>query len=255
MYSSYRYYGLGQRYVDSNTQINLSKIAYNCAEECMVFTISFLNLHQEDLSMKYYLDEITITTPDGYTETLSLHTQICYLLRFSDKEVNHRVYNNNFKKFYITPWCLKNNPFPGKQCCSKIKFTISAVDTDGKRETATWALDAMDADIQGAFGEEIDEYDDGYTTHDSATKIPSFDEYLCKCKMKENGYTISESADLSAEERQEILLTLIRYNMVSKIDVIHVLRDFIEARKNVPHYQKAIAKWKEDLSVVERTWY
>ena len=61
------------------------------------------------------------------------------------------------------------------------------------------------------------------------------------------GYNVDKRMDLSQGERQRIIAMVIGNDLISKREVINLLRSFIERSKNRENYGQSVRKWEEDL--------
>lgn len=72
--------------------------------------------------------------------------------------------------------------------------------------------------------------------------------------LKLCGYNVSQSDDLTPEERKSILKYLIDHNIMTKPQIIDYLNFFINQSQNRSNMDEAVRRWKEDLSWV-RTYH
>lgn len=68
--------------------------------------------------------------------------------------------------------------------------------------------------------------------------------------LKLCGYNVSQSDNLTPEERQSILKYLIDHNILAKPQIIDYLNFFINQNQNRSNMEEAVRRWKEDLSWV-----
>lgn len=70
------------------------------------------------------------------------------------------------------------------------------------------------------------------------------------------GYSVSQTDDLPAVQRQKILAAIVDNNVISKSDVISYLNSFIDLRKNQKNadgsmkFRVAIKRWTEDRDFI-----
>ncbi len=70
--------------------------------------------------------------------------------------------------------------------------------------------------------------------------------------LRQEGYTVSQKEDLSDYERQQILLSVMRRNLMSKWQIIEHIELQISLRRNNRMYNVAISKWERDLTFLRR---
>ena len=70
--------------------------------------------------------------------------------------------------------------------------------------------------------------------------------------LRREGYTVSQKEDLSDYERQQILLIVMRRNLMSKWQIIEHIELQISLRRNNRMYNIAISKWERDLAFLRR---
>ena len=70
--------------------------------------------------------------------------------------------------------------------------------------------------------------------------------------MRQEGYTVSQKEGLSDYERQQILLSVMRRNLMSKWQIIEHIELQISLRRNNKMYSMAISKWERDLSFLRK---
>ena len=87
------------------------------------------------------------------------------------------------------------------------------------------------------------EYDSQYT---------DISPWLGSSLFSRNGYSVSETAGLSAHQRQKILKTLVDEGKCTKYDVISYLQNRISLNANRPGFISALAKWRADISYIKR---
>lgn len=68
--------------------------------------------------------------------------------------------------------------------------------------------------------------------------------------LKQYGYNVSKTEDLSDTIRQKILAVLIDNHIVTKNDIISYLDFFVSQRRYQSKYEQAISKWEEDREFV-----
>ena len=68
--------------------------------------------------------------------------------------------------------------------------------------------------------------------------------------LKQYGYNVSKTEDLSDTVRQKILAVLIDNHIVTKNDIISYLDFFVSQRRYQSKYEQAISKWEEDREFV-----
>lgn len=68
--------------------------------------------------------------------------------------------------------------------------------------------------------------------------------------LKQYGYSVSKTEDLSDTVRQKILAVLIDNHIVTKNDIISYLDFFVSQRRYQSKYEQAISKWEEDREFV-----
>lgn len=68
--------------------------------------------------------------------------------------------------------------------------------------------------------------------------------------LKQYGYNVSKTEDLSDTVRQKILAVLIDNHIVTKNDIISYLGFFVSQRRYQSKYEQAISKWEEDREFV-----
>ena len=70
--------------------------------------------------------------------------------------------------------------------------------------------------------------------------------------LRQEGYTVSQKEDLSDYDRQQILLSVMRRNLMSKWQIIEHIELQISLRRNNRMYSIAISKWERDLSFLRK---
>lgn len=68
--------------------------------------------------------------------------------------------------------------------------------------------------------------------------------------LRQYGYSVSKTEDLSDTVRQKILAVLIDNHIITKNDIISYLDFFISQRRYQSKYEQAISKWEEDREFV-----
>lgn len=75
--------------------------------------------------------------------------------------------------------------------------------------------------------------------------------YKSQSVLNARGYSVGMELDLSEEERQEILSTVLKSELVEVHDLISFLNWLIQTRRTQPKYANAVNKWQNDLKFVK----
>ena len=86
--------------------------------------------------------------------------------------------------------------------------------------------------------------------NEDGSKIHAF-QYKSQSVLNAMGYTVGIEADLSANERQNILTTALHNKLFDVHDLISFLNWLIQTRKTQQKYNRAVKKWQEDLEFVK----
>ncbi len=69
--------------------------------------------------------------------------------------------------------------------------------------------------------------------------------------LKQYGYSVSATDNLSDTKRQKILAVIIDIEALRKVEIIGYLRYFIRIHQADPRFEKAISKWNSDIDFTE----
>ena len=76
--------------------------------------------------------------------------------------------------------------------------------------------------------------------------------YKSQSILNAMGYTVGADADLSVNERQEILIKALHNKIIEINDLVSFLNWLIQTRKTQSKYSNAVNKWQEDLKFVKQ---
>lgn len=68
--------------------------------------------------------------------------------------------------------------------------------------------------------------------------------------LMQYGYTVSQTENLSADTRCQILAFLVDNNIMSKNDILSYLDFFVSQRRSQPKYRTAISRWESDARFI-----
>lgn len=87
-------------------------------------------------------------------------------------------------------------------------------------------------------------------------KISPYNALAQESVLKQFGYNVNQTDDLTADQRESILAAIVDYNVLTKSEIISYLEYFINNRKNQKNpdgsqkYRIAISKWTEDRKYI-----
>ena len=84
-------------------------------------------------------------------------------------------------------------------------------------------------------------------------EISRFD-YRSQSTLAAMGYSVSQTSDLSEEERREILDKAIQKNTVQVHDLLDFLNWLVRTRETQDKYKRAVKRWNDDIVYVKETY-
>lgn len=79
----------------------------------------------------------------------------------------------------------------------------------------------------------------------------SYNGWNQQSKINQYGYNVNSQRNLSIQQRQTILASLIEAEIVKKCNIINHIEWMIQTHEKIPTHKQAIQKWKEDLEFVK----
>lgn len=79
----------------------------------------------------------------------------------------------------------------------------------------------------------------------------SYNGWNQQSKINQYGYNVNSQRNLSSQQRQTILASLIEANIVDRMDIINHIEWTIQNHEKRPTHKQAVQKWKEDVEFVK----
>ena len=102
--------------------------------------------------------------------------------------------------------------------------------------------------------EKTKKFENNPVSHDADSERFEFDtsSWNLESVLKQEGYTVSQKENLADYERQQILLSVIQRNLMSKQQIIEHIGLQIALRQNNRMFSVAISKWERDLAFLRK---